>query len=370
MRKFILIPGIFVTLAACGGGGEDSRADQSGTPADVAAADTPQEGAVPAEPFAGETRLANLQRLTHGGSNSEAYFSPDGTQIIFQATRPGISECDQIFTMNVDGTNVQMVSTGLGRTTCGFFFANSDRILYSSTHEQSESCPAPPDRSRGYVWPLEAYDIYTARYDGSDLQRITDNPGYDAEATVSTDGSRIIFTSLRNGDLDIYSMDPDGGNVRQLTDVPGYDGGPFFSADGSLIVYRAHHPTTEAELQEYRDLLEQGLVQPDRVEIFVMNADGTNRRQITSNGAANFAPYFHPDGRRVIFSSNLHDPQGRSFNLYLVDIETLEVERVTNHSGFDSFPMFSPDGSRLMFSSDRGASSPGEFNVFIADWVD
>jgi TolB protein len=365
MRRLALLT-LLLAVSGCVGSDAESEAGVDTTSAEMAA----REGAVPYAANPEETHLRGMQRLTHGGSNSEAYFSGDGGELIFQATRAGESDCDQIYTMNVDGTNVRRVSTGQGRTTCGYFFAGSDRILYSSTHEIDPACPIPPDRSRGYVWPVLGYDLYTARRDGSDLQRITDNPGYDAEATVSRDGSQIVFTSHRDGDLNIFVMDADGSNPRQLTDEPGYDGGPFFSADGSKIVYRAHHPTDSTELAEYRALLEEGLVRPDRVELFVMNADGSDRRQITSNGRANFAPYFHPDGRRIIFSSNMHDPQGRSFNLYMVDIESGEVERVTNGTGFDSFPMFNGDGTKLVFASDRGAESPGEFNVFIADWVD
>lgn len=311
-----------------------------------------------------------MVQLTQGGSNSEAYFSRDGEQIIFQATRPGVSECDQIFTMNVDGSDLKMVSTGAGRTTCGFFFPGEDRILFSSTHHVQRECPAPPDRSRGYVWPLLAYDVFTANADGSDLQRITQAGGYDAEATISPDGSTIVFTSHRDGDVDLYLMNADGSNVRRITDEVGYDGGAFFSADGSRIVYRAHHPTDPTEIEEYRQLLAEGIIRPDQVEIFVMNADGSNKQQLTDNGKANFAPYFHPNGRQIIFSSNLHDPSGRSFSLYLLDVESREVERVTHNEGFDSFPMFNADGTKLIFASDRGAASRGEFNLFIADWVE
>jgi len=309
-----------------------------------------------------------MRRLTHGGSNSEAYFSADATRLIFQATRPGESECDQIYTIDLDGRNLRKVSTGEGRTTCGYFFPAGDRIIYSSTHHVDRACPVPPDRSRGYVWPLLPYDVFSARPDGSDLRRLTNNDAYDAEATISPDGRRIVFTSLRDGDVNIFVMNADGSDVRQLTDEVGYDGGAFFSADGSRIVYRAHHPKDPADVAEYRGLLEQGLVRPDRVELFVMDSDGSNRRQVTSNGAANFAPFFHPDGRRIIFSSNLHDPGGRSFNLYLLDLATGEVERITHGTGFDSFPMFSPDGSKLVFASDRGATERGEFNLFVAEW--
>jgi Tol biopolymer transport system component len=319
----------------------------------------------PAEP-----RLANLRQLTHSGENAEAYFSADGQRLIFQATWPGFSECDRIYTMNLDGRDLRRVSNGFGRTTCGYFFPAGDRVLFSSTHHVSEACPAKPDRSRGYVWPLDDYDIYTARPDGSDLRRLTDSPGYDTEATISPDGSTIVFTSVRDGDLDIYAMNADGRNVRRLTSEAGYDGGAFFSRDGRQIVYRAHHPTSSDELADYRTLLRAGLVRPGTLDIWIMDADGSNKRQLTSNGGASFAPFFHPNGRQVIFSSNMTDPRGRNFDLYLINTDGTGLERVTMHAEFDGFPMFSPDGKRLVFASNRGAARAGDTNIFTADWID
>jgi TolB protein len=316
-----------------------------------------------------EPRLGRLLRLTDEGANAEAYFSADGQRIIYQATVPGEHECDQIFTISVDGTGRRLVSTGEGRTTCGYFFPSGDRILYSSTHHLDAHCPPRPDRSRGYVWPLYHYDIFAANADGSDVVQLTHNEGYDAEATISPDGRTIVFTSLRDGDLDIYAMDADGSNVRRLTHEPGYDGGPFFSPDGTQIVYRAHHPTDPAELAAYRDLLADGLIMPDRVEIFVMDADGSNKQQLTDNGAANFAPFFHPSGRQIIFSSNLHDPGGRSFSLYLLDIDSGALERITHGDHFDSFPMFNRDGTKLIFASSRGTTGHGRYDLFVADWL-
>jgi TolB protein len=327
-----------------------------------AAADT---AARPAEP-----RFASLTRLTDAGANAEAYFSADGRRIIYQATVPGESACDQIYIMDADGSNRRLVSTGEGRTTCGYFFPAGDRILFSSTHHVSPECPTPPDRSRGYFWGIFAYDIFVANADGSGLQRLTHHDGYDAEATISPDGSRIVFTSDRDGDLEIYSMAVDGSDVTRLTHEEGYDGGAFYSPDGTQIVYRAYHPTDPAELAAYRDLLRQRLIQPSRVEIFIMDADGSNKRQLTDNGAANFAPFFHPEGRRIIYSSNVHDPSGRGFNLYMIDVASGEIERVTDNPGFDSFPMFSSDGRRLIFSSSRDAEAPGRFDIYIAEWVE
>lgn len=308
--------------------------------------------------------------LTNGGENAEAYFSADASRLIFQATRPGISSCDQIFTMDADGTDVRMVSSGKGSTTCAYFFPSGDRILYSSTHEHSPECPPRPDYSQGYVWALHPYDIYTARVDGSDLRKIGSSAAYDAEATISPDGSRIVFTSARDGDLDIYTMNPDGSDIRRLTSELGYDGGAFFSPDGTKIIYRAHHPKTPEAIADYRRLLAQNLIRPSQLDIFVMDVDGSHRRQVTNNGAANFAPYMHPDGERIIFSSNLDDPSGRNFELYLINVDGSGLERITNSPDFDGFPMFTPDGRRLVFASNRHQANPGETNVFIADWRD
>ncbi|MFQ5679081.1 MAG: TolB family protein [Gemmatimonadota bacterium] len=321
-------------------------------------------------PEPGETRFRSLRMLTFGGENAEAYFSADGRRLIFQSTRPSGAPCDQIYVMNAAGGAPHMVSTGRGRTTCSYFFPSGDRILYSSTHLAGETCPPPPDYSRGYVWPLYDYDIFTARPDGSDLELLFRSPGYDAEATISSDGSRIVFTSVRDGDLEIYSMNPDASDLRRLTHEPGYDGGAFFSADGTKIVYRAYHPRSEAELADYRALLADGLVRPGILEIFVMDADGSHKRQLTHNGAANFGPFFHPDGRRVIFSSNLHDPEGRNFDLYMINVDGTGLERVTTHPSFDGFPMFTPDGKHLVFASNRHNRKPGDTNLFVAEWAE
>ncbi len=326
--------------------------------------------AVTRTPAPGERRFASLTQLTFEGENAEAYFSGDGTTLIFQRRHAGEYECDQIFTIGLEGQDRTLVSTGLGRTTCAFFFPDGERILYSSTHLKGEACPTPPDMSRGYVWALYDFDIFTARPDGSDVQVLFQTPGYDAEATIAPDGSRIVFTSTRDGDLDIYSMNPDGSDVRRLTDEPGYDGGPFFSPDGTKIVYRARHPTDPRELADYQSLLADNLVRPGALDIYVMNADGSDKRRLTDNGAANFAPYFHPDGRRVIFASNLNDPDSRNFDLFLVDLDGTGLEQVTFSEEFDSFPMFAPDGRHLVFESNRHGSHDGNTNIFIAEWVE
>ncbi len=318
------------------------------------------------DPYPGETHLTNIRQLTFGGENAEAYFSADGRRLIFQSTRNGRT-CDQQFVMNVDGSNVHRVSSGSGKTTCGYFFGDDQKIFFASTHAVDTACSPKPDPSKGYVWRLDPYDIYTANADGTDLKRITRNGVYTAEGTLSPDGQTIVYTSLKGGDLDIYTMKTDGSDVKRLTTTPGYDGGAFFSPDGSKIVYRAWHPTDTA-LTNYQELLHQGLVRPNRMEIWVMNADGSDQHQVTSLGGANFAPYFTPDGRRIIFASNYKDPHSRNFDLYLVNLDGSGLEQVTTFPEFDGFPMFSPDGKQLVWASDRHGEKLGETDIFIADW--
>lgn len=319
---------------------------------------------------ADEVHLRNLRQLTFGGENAEGYFAPDGRRLIFQSARPG-TPCDQEFVLDLDSGESRRVSTGLGRTTCGYFLDGGRRLLYASTHEDTPACPPRPDFSRGYVWAMyPGYDLFTAALDGSDVHRLTDTAGYDAEATVSPDGKTIVFTSVRDGDLEIYAMATDGGGLRRLTHEPGYDGGAFFSPDGRRIVYRRDAPADDAALARYRERLGQGLYAPGTLEIWVMDKDGSNKRQVTRLGAASFAPYFHPDGRRIAFASNHPDPRGRNFDLWMIRDDGDGLERITSDPSFDGFPMFSPDGRRLVFASNRGGAVRGETNLFIADWVD
>jgi Tol biopolymer transport system component len=315
-----------------------------------------------------EVRLSHVTQLTSGGQNAEAYFSADGSRIIFQATR-GSHACDQIFLMNADGSGVRLLSTGEGRTTCSFLSPDGKNFLYASTHLGDRECPPPPDRSRGYVWKLYPdYDIFAAPVGGGALTRLTDTPGYDAEGAFSPDGKKIVFTSVRDGDLDIYTMNADGSGVRRLTDRKGFDGGPFFSWDGRHIVYRSHYPSPGKDLDDYESLLRQDLMRPSRAEIYTMRADGTRQVQVTDTGHANWSPFMHPNGRQIIFSSNMHDPEGRTFSLYIVNVDGTGLERVTYGARFDSFPMFSRDGRKLVFSSTRNSSQPREFNIITADW--
>lgn len=349
-------------LAGCTSDGEEPGGEST-----VAAAD----GTLPRhiEPLPEERFFGRIVQLTDGGENAEAYFSSDGSQLIFQSARDGRG-CDQMYTMNVDGSDVTMVSNGEGKTTCGYFYDGDQRIVYSSTQAAGPQCPVRPDMSQGYVWGLDQYDIYTARVDGSETRRLTHNDIYTAEATLSPDGQTILFTSLKDGDLEIYTMNLDGTNERRLTNNPGYDGGAFFSPDGSKIVYRAWYATDSAEMADYRRLLAQNKVRPNRMELWVMDADGSNQRQVTNLGGANFAPFFTPDGERIIFSSNHQDPRGRNFDLYIIGIDGSNLQQVTFHDEFDGFPMFSPDGTKLVWASNRNSAVEGETNVFIADWVE
>jgi Tol biopolymer transport system component len=356
---FLIFAATSVAALAC------DRSDR--TASDTTVASEPSSPARTVAADSGESRFGQVRQLTFGGENAEAYFSADGSRLIFQSTRDGRG-CDQQFIMDVDGGNVHMVSTGKGRTTCGYFYAGDDRILYSSTQAADSACPEKPDPSKGYVWGLDPYEIYTARPDGSDLRQLTDWHAYTAEATLSPDGQTIVFTSTKDGDLDIYTMSVDGSNLRRLTSEPGYDGGAFFSPDGTQIVYRAYHPTDPSELAAYRDLLSNHLVRPNLMEIWVMNADGTGQRQITSLGGANFAPFFAPDGQQIIFSSNYKDPHSGNFDLYLINVDGSGLEQVTTNETFDGFPMFSPDGSKLVWASNRLADDAHETNLFIAEW--
>ena len=341
------------------------------------------------QPTSVERHLANIRQLTFGRQNAEAYFSFDGTKLIFQSTNDWVTGrgegpvpsrsagktglgCYQMYVMDLDSGTIRLVSTGAGTTTCGYFYPGDRRVLYSSTHLVGPNCPPKPKREGRYRWALDDYDIFSVRVDGQQVQRLTATPGYDAEATISPDGKTIVFTSVRDGDLDVYAMNLDGTHLRRLTDEFGYDGGPFFSPDSRRIVYRASHPRDPAEIEQYKALLAERLVEPGQLEIFVMNADGTGKRQVTANGASNFAPFFHPDGQRIVFSSNQHDSRREgppTFHLYLISDGGTGLERLTFTGRFNSFPMFSPDGKQLVWVSDRNATERGEFNIFLADWV-
>ena len=324
-----------------------------------------------------ERHLSNVTQLTFEGDNGEAYFSGDGKLLVYQSNRGGYS-CDKIWIMKTDGSDQRMVSPGHGAHTCSFFYPDSERIIFSSTSLLKGDCPPRPEAVKGthYVWPLYPYDIFSARPDGTDLKKLTDNPLYDAEPILSPDGKKIVFGSQRDGDFDIYIMDSDGTNVKRLTDTPGYDGGPWFSPDGKRIVWRAWHPQTEKEKGVWRDCMEKNYIVAVPLDIWVMEADGSNKRLLLRNGATNWAPSWHPDGKRIIFSSNMDDwrPEigkyGGNFEIYLMNDDGTGMERITHNSVFDSFPMFSPDGKRLVFASNRNPLKPRATDIFIADWME
>lgn len=315
-----------------------------------------------------EPHVSNLKQLTHGGQNAEAYWAPDGKRLIFQSTRDG-RECDQQYIMNADGSGVHMVSTGKGVTTCGYFLADGKHILYASTHEASASCPARPDRSKGYLWAVyPGFDIFLAEDNGKIVKKLTDMPGYDAEATINWKNKRIIYTSMASGDLDVWSMNEDGSGKKQLTKTEGYDGGAVFSRDGTKMVWRAYRPDTPEKLATYRSLLKENLTAPMKMELFVANSDGSQAKQITSFGCASFAPTFTPDGKKILFASNKHHCDSNDFELYLINLDGSGLEQVTRYGGFTAFPEISPDGKKLAFVSSYQGKSDYEFNIFTADW--
>ena len=328
--------------------------------------------------YEGEKHFKNVRQLTFGGDNAEAYLSYDGKYIVYQRTDPknGIM-CDQIWmgklpTSPNEVFTPKLVSTGTGRTTCAFFYPDGKHILYASTHLGSTNCPPVPDKEKmkRYIWPIyESFDIFKADTNGVIVKQLTHTPGYDAEATISPKGDLMVFTSMRNGDLDLYTMDLEGNNVKQITDLPGYDGGAWFSPDGEKILWRASRPRTPEEIKDYTDLLAQGLVAPTSMELWIANKDGSDMKQISDLGQANWAPNFMPDGKHVIFCSNHEYERGFPFNMYITDINGKGLEKVSRDNGFDAFPMFSQDGKKLVFSSNRNNGGTHDTNLFIADWV-
>ena len=329
--------------------------------------------------FAQEKNLKNITKLTFGGDNAEAYFSPDSKKLTMQVTNPEIgAHCDQIYLLDLNKSayktsDLKMVSTGQGRTTCSFFMPDGEHILYASTHKGNVACPPKPEpRKDGkYLWPIYAdFDIFVTDLHGKIVKQLTNSPGYDAEAVVSPDGKYIVFTSTRSGDLELWRMDIDGKNLKQLTFGLGYDGGAFFSHDSKKLVFRSSRPKNEEEIKEYKDLLSQNLVAPTAMEIYTMTIDGKDLKQITHLGKANWSPYFHPSDKKILFSSNHHSTRGYDFQIYSIDTDGKNLKQITYESEFNAFPMFSPDGKKLVFSSNREAGKPHETNVFMADWVD
>ncbi len=322
-----------------------------------------------------EKYFKSIRQLTFGGDNAEAYWSWDDKQMIFQSNNEAWGlECDQMFLMNIEESfkdkKPPMVSTGMGRTTCAYFLPDNKHYIYGSTHLVDKECPEVPLRKNGnYVWPVyDSFDIFVADLKGNITAQLTNEKGYDAEATVSPKGDKIVFTSDRSGDLELYTMNLDGSGVKQITDELGYDGGAFFSPDGTKLIFRASRPKTEQEIKKYKDLLADGLVEPTEMELFICNADGSEMKQLTFLGNANWSPFFHPSGNKILFSSNFEADKGFPFNLYFIDIDGKNLERVTHGETFDAFPVFSNDGKYLAFSSNRNNGGTRDTNLFIAEW--
>lgn len=328
--------------------------------------------------YNGEKHLQNVKQLTFGGDNAEAYFSFNGKMLTFQAHVPKWNvECDQIYLLNwknqiaTDSIKPQLLSTGLGRTTCSYFLPGDTTILYASTHLGNKACPPVPEPrpDHKYVWPIyDSFDIFVCDLKGNIKKQLTNSPGYDAEGTVSPKGDKIVFTSTRSGDLELWTMNIDGTNLHQVTHELGYDGGAFFSRDGKKLVFRASRPKTEEEVKTYKDLLSQGLVMPTSMNLYTCDVDGSNLKQITDMPNASWAPYFYPSGKKIIFASNYKSPRGMPFNLYMINIDGTGLEQLTYDGMFDAFPMFSPDGKKLVWSSNRNNNGTHETNLFIADW--
>ena len=326
-----------------------------------------------------EKHFKNMKQLTFGGENAEAYWSFDDSKLIFQATNEKWGQsCDQIYIIDtnnysLDSVTPQMVSLGLGRTTCSYFMPGDSTIIYASTHLKDAKCPHVPERrvDGKYVWPIyDSYDIFIADLDGNIVKQLTNYDGYDAEATVSPTGDKIVFTSIRSGDLELYTCNIDGSDIRQVTNQLGYDGGAFFSHDGKKLVFRSSRPKTDEEIKQYKELLLKGLVMPTNMEIYVCNVDGSDLKQVTNLGSANWSPFFHPSNEKIIFCSNHESLLGFPFNLYMIDIDGNNLEQITYGKKFTSFPAFSNDGKKIVFSSNRNNGGTRETNVFIADWIE
>lgn len=364
---------VLMLLIACKNTSEENKKDNNNQLSEQATNNVTNDSLIYPE----EKHFKSIRQVTFGGDNAEAYWSYDDKQLVFQSNNANWGmECDQMFLMDAtesfNDTQPPMISTGKGRTTCAYFLPDNKHFVYGSTHLEADECPEVPLRKNGkYVWPVyDSFDIFVSDLNGNITGQLTDEPGYDAEATVSPKGDKIVFTSMRSGDLELYTMNLDGSDVKQITDELGYDGGAFFSPDGTKLIFRSSRPKTPEAIKEYKDLLAQGLVQPTEMELYICNADGSDLKQLTNLGNANWSPFFHPSGEKILFSSNFEAERGFPFNLYMIDIDGKNLERVTHSETFDAFPVFSNDGKHLVFSSNRNNGGGRDTNLFIAEWQD
>ncbi len=371
MNRFTVILIVLISFSACKN--ETSNTSDSTTESAIKLNENKDTLIYPEE-----THFKSIRQITFGGDNAEAYWSFDDKQLVFQSNNAKWNVgCDQMFLMNANETFTDsiappMISTGKGRTTCAYFLPDNKHIIYASTHLGDENCPDTPLRKNGkYIWPIyDSYDIFVSDLEGNIVKQLTNEIGYDAEPTVSPKGDKIVFTSTRSGDLELYTMNIDGTDVKQITSELGYDGGAFFSPDGTKLIFRSSRPKTEKEIKDYKDLLAEGLVEPTEMELYICNADGSDMRQLTDLGNANWSPFFHPSGEKILFSSNFEAERGFPFNLYLIDIDGKNLKRVTHGETFDAFPVFSNDGKHLAFSSNRNNGGGRDTNLFIAEWLD
>ncbi|MCB0496817.1 MAG: PD40 domain-containing protein [Cyclobacteriaceae bacterium] len=370
--KILGILAIGSLFIACSGG-SSQQSEEEGSIVDTLATTT--DSLI----YPQEKHFKNMRQLTFAADNAEAYWSFDNSKVVFQSNNHAWGvQCDQIFYFDVATADMKnhapkMLSTGKGRTTCSYFLPGDTTIVYASTHLSGDACPPEPEHTPGgkYLWPIyPTYDIFVADLNGNILKQLTNEPGYDAEATVSPKGDKIVFTSDRSGDLELYTMNLDGSDVKQITHELGYDGGAFFSPDGTQLIFRSSRPKTDEEKKEYKDLLAKGLVAPTAMELYICNADGSDLRQLTNLGKANWAPFFAPSGKKVIFSSNHAGTHGFEFNLYMINTDGTGLEQISHDKVFDAFPMFSPDGKKIIFSSNRNNGGTHDTNLFIADWVE
>lgn len=345
-----------------------------------------QPNSVACKPAPGEKHLTNIRQLTFGGENAEAYLNIQCNKLVWQAKEPGYPD-DQIFEMNLDGSGKRLISTGLGRCTCSYFTPNGKWIYFSSTHAKQPQGQAPLDFSKGYVWMVNPNFVMYKRLASApasdpktmkgtpgdppnvDFKPVIDKPNaYVAETTIAPNAKWMTWTSDFQGDLEVYKSDLNGNHIKRLTNKVGYDGGPFVSWDSKWIVYRRDTLSTPTETKDYKDLLKQSLIRPTKLEIWIMDANGNHKRQITHLNCASFAPFLAPDDKHIIFSSNYGDPKGREFDLFMINVDGTGLERITKTPGFDGFPMFTRDGKKLVWCSNRNGKEPFETDVFVADW--